>query len=263
MTRKYRATMSATEKAQQLFGVKGNHAQVANTLSQWLQKAVESAVNGDERIFDNVSKNIRIITDRYTGMIMDVTTLPFDGKEAPLFNGQYKMTNHSAQRAQERFGMDREHAYQYFNDLLRTAIWHSTTAKNRHLYEHKSGVRIVVDTDTHDIVTVYKPELASEKAATRLTIDRIAAAVKRELTRMTTQYRREIRKLSEQQAQLGVQVAELTLNKIRCYHPGTQALIQSRIDEARARIAELANEIDGKLTQLQNAEQEVQAVVGE
>lgn len=262
MTRKYQATMSATEKAQQLFGVKGNHAQVANTLAQWMQKAVESAVSGDERIFDNVSKNIRIITDRYTGMIMDVTTLPFNGKEAPLFHGQYKMTDHSAQRAQERFGMERDQAESYFNQLLQTAIWHSVSGK-RHLYEHKSGARIAIDVETFEIITVYKPELASEKAATRLTIDRIASAVKRELTRMTTQYRREIRKLSEQQAQLGVQVAELTLNKIRCYHPGTQALIQSRIDEAKARIAELANEIDGKLTQLQAAETEVKAVVGE
>ena len=258
MTRKYHATMSATEKAQQLFGIKGVHSQVANTLSQFISKAVEKSVEGDVRIYENPTKNIRLITDRYTGMITDVAKLAADGKEAPLFNGQFKMTDHSAERADERFGMGREEAESYFNQLLKTAIWVSATGK-RHLYEHKSGARIAIDVETIEIVTVYKAEISAPK----LTIDRIAAAVKRELIRMTTQYRREIRKLSEQQAQLGVQVAELTLNKIRCYHPGTQALIQSRIDEAKARIAELANEIDGKLTQLQNAEQEVQAVIGE
>jgi len=183
---KLHVTAHAVERARQRLDAKGTSDNVAHTLRSWFTRAVRKGRdNASGIIYDNVSKDVRIITD------------------------ELSMT----------------------------------------------------------IITVYRlstvDEYMAQKIAPKLTIDRIAAAVKRELTRMTTQYRREIRKLSEQQAQLGVQVAELTLNKIRCYHPGTQALIQSRIDEAKTRIAELANEIDGKLTQLQAAESEVKAVVGE
>jgi len=250
--------MSAIEKAQHLFGIKGNQAQVANTLFQWTQKAVEKAVDGDNRIFENITKNVRIVTDRYTGMIMEVSKLANDGKELPLFNGQYKLTNHSALRSQQRFEMEREEAERYFNQLLKTAVWHSAAGK-RHLYEHKNGARIAVDVETHEIITVYKAEIPTVK----LTIDRIASAVKREFKRMTTQYQREIRKMAEQKAQLGVIVAELTLNHVRCDAPHTKELIQSRIAEAKSQIESLANDIDAKLTQLQAAESEVKAVVGE
>ena len=182
-------------------------------------------------------------------------------------------TVHAIQRLKERFGITPDAAVNYVNQIMAQAKYVSAGKADKLVYYYeKRDMMIVVNPDENVIVTVHegsepvyaKPavKLTPTQSAT-ITIDRIASAVKRELTRMTTQYRREIRKLSEQQAQLGVQVAELTLNKIRCYHPGTQALIQSRIDEAKARIVELANEIDGKLTQLQAAEQEVQAVIGE
>lgn len=182
-------------------------------------------------------------------------------------------TVHAIQRLKERFGITPDAAVNYVNQIMAQAKYVSAGKADKLVYYYeKRDMMIVVNPDENVIVTVHEgSEPVASKPAVKLTptqsatitIDRIAAAVKRELTRMTTQYRREIRKLSEQQALLNVQVAEMALNQLRCKAPHTKELIQSRIDEAKARIAELAHEIDGKLTQLQAANDEVKAVVGE
>ena len=173
-------------------------------------------------------------------------------------------TVHAIQRLKERFEVTPEGAVNYVNQIMTQAKYVSAGKAGKLVYYYeKRDMMIVVNPDENVIVTVHEGAEPTAKSNAAITIDRIATAVKREFKRMTTQYQREIRKLTEQKAQLGVLVAELTLNKIRCYHPGTQSLIQSRIDEAKSQIESLANDIDVKLTQLQAAESEVKAVVGE
>lgn len=173
-------------------------------------------------------------------------------------------TVHAIQRLKERFNVTPEGAVNYVNQIMAQSKYVSAGKAGKLVYYYeKRDMMIVVNPDENVIVTVHEGAEPTTKSNAAITIDRIASAVKREFKRMTTQYKREIRKMTEQKAQLGVLVAELTLNHVRCDAPHTKALIQSRIDEAKSQIEALASDIDAKLTQLQAAESEVKAVVGE
>lgn len=186
MKPKLHVSLHAIERARERLDAKGTNDNVAHTLRSWFTRAVRKGRdNASGIIYDNVAKDVRIITDELSLTIKTV----------------YRLST--------------------------------------------------VD------------DYTAQKIAPKLTTTRITTAVKRELKRMTTQYRREIRKMTEQKAELGVLVAELTLNHVRCDAPHTKKLIQSRIDDAKSQITKLAGEIDAKLTQLQEAENEVKAVVGE
>lgn len=186
MQPKIQVSLHAIERARERLDVKGTNNNVTNTLRAWFTRAVRKGRdNASGMIYDNVAKDVRIITDELSLTIKTV----------------YRLST--------------------------------------------------VD------------DYTAQKMAPKLTTKRITSAVKRELKRMSTQYQREIRKMTEQKAELGVLVAELTLNHVRCNAPHTKMLIQSRIDETTAQITKLAEEIDVKLTKLQQAEKEVKAVVGE
>lgn len=168
---------------------------------------------------------------------------------------------HAVQRLKERFGIVESNAKNFVNQLMQSATYVTTSKDGRDTYHHANrNVFIVVDTLSKIVITVYPPV---ETGKQPITIDRIATAIKRELSKMTTQLRREIRKLTEQQAELNVNIAELSLNKIRCKAPHTQALIQTRIDAIITQVDEIAQEVDAKLTQIKVAEREVSEVIGE
>lgn len=128
-------------------------------------------------------------------------------------------------------------------------------------------VRMILDETCQTVLTVYRlsevDEYVAKKMSPKLTVDRIANAVKREYKRMRTDALREIRKLKEEYAAIYVEIAQLKYNKIRCRAPHTQLLIQTRIDDLVAKTSELTKIIDAKLTEIEVADSEVKAVIGE
>lgn len=190
-------------------------------------------------------------------------------KQTKVQTLRWQPTVHAVRRIKERCGVDEIHAANFVNQLMQTAKYVTTQGK-RLVYLHEGrGMMIVVNPDEGAVITVHPAESpkadvkVTQKKKSPITIDRISLAIKRELSRMTTQLRREIGKLTEQQAQLNVSIAELNLNKIRCKAPHTKVLIQTRIDAIITQVNEIAQEIDAKLTQIKNAEREVSEVVGE
>lgn len=178
-----------------------------------------------------------------------------------------EVTKHAIDRSIERLGFQRATADNNIRQLLAVAAFHGIGSSSKgptEIYLHrKTRTTIVISRKENCVVTVYRADEEPTQSKATITIDRISAAIKRELSKMTTQLRREIRKLTEQQAQLNVNIAELNLNKVRCKAPHTQALIQTRIDAIITQVDDLAQEIDAKLTQIKNAEREVSEVVGE
>lgn len=238
-------------------------ANALNELNQCLINAKKVLTTDEAFLYEHEKSKLRIYVSRNFNVITRVEKAvePIKLIMDPTITDDYEMCEHAIERAWERFNIPADKALAHFNNLLKTAIWHSDSGSGR-LYDHnKSRTRIVVDPKCKRILTVYR--LESELSRSKITIDRISAAIKRELSKMTTQLRREIRKLTEQQAQLNVTIAELTLNKIRCKAPHTQALIQTRIDAIITQVDEIAQEVDAKLTQIKNAEREVSEVVGE
>lgn len=185
-------------------------------------------------------------------------------------NLRWNPTVHAVKQLKERCGVEEENAKNFVNQLMENAKYVTTNQSGALVYKHaKRDIMLVVNAEQNVVITIHSATKTEKGAPTdikttaTITIDRIASAVKREFKRMTTQYQREIRKLTEQKAELGVLVAELTLNHVRCDAPHTKQLIQSRIAEAKSQITQLANDIDAKLTQISEAEREVKAVVGE
>lgn len=183
---------------------------------------------------------------------------------------RWNPTVHAIQRLKERFDVKPEGALNYVNQVMAQAKYVSAGKAGKLVYYYeKRDMMIVVNPDENVIVTVHpatEPTAAAESApavAPKLTIDRIADAVKREYKRMRTEVTREINKMKEEYAATGVKIAELKWKQVRCKAPHTKALIQSRIDELVAVTRQITTEIDAKLTQMDAAEAEVKAVVGE
>lgn len=188
-------------------------------------------------------------------------------------NLRWNPTVHAIRRLKERYNIEEADAKTYLNDAMRQAKYITTQPDGKLVYKHASyDMMIVVDATKNTIVTLFSAtqtetgapvDISPKKSSVIITVDRIASALKRELRIFTAQLKREANRLVEQQAELNVRIAELALNKARCKAPHTRDLIQSRIDEVTGHVTALAKEIDAKLTEIQRAESEVKAVVGE
>ena len=188
---------------------------------------------------------------------------------------RWNPTVHAIQRLKERFDVKPEGALNYVNQVMAQAKYVSAGKAGKLVYYYeKRDMMIVVNPDENVIVTVHPatepavtpavvPAAPAPSAAPKLTIDRIADAVKREYKRMRTEVAREINKMKEEHAATGVKIAELRWKYVRCKAPHTKALIQSRIDELVAVTRQITTDIDAKLTQMEAAEAEVRMVVGE
>lgn len=191
---------------------------------------------------------------------------------------RWNPTVHAVKRLKERMGIEPESAKNYVNQLMQAAKYVTTQADGQTVYHHaEKNVMIVVNIAKNSVITLFsdtwtedgtpvkteeKPSALAESTP-KLTVDRIADAVKREYKRMRTEVTREINRMKEEYAATGVKIAELKWKQVRCKAPHTKALIQSRIDELVAVTRQITTEIDAKLTQMDAAEAEVKAVVGE
>jgi len=185
-------------------------------------------------------------------------------------NLRWNPTVHAVKQLKERCGVEEENAKNFVNQLMENAKYVTTNPSGALVYKHaKRDIMLVVNAEQNVVITIHSATKTEKgaptdiKTAAAITVDRIASALKRELRLFTTQLQREVNRLSEQQAELNVRIAELARNKVRCKAPHTRELIQSRIDEVSTHVTELAKEIDAKLTQIQTASEEVKAVVGE
>ena len=184
---------------------------------------------------------------------------------------RWNPTVHAVKRLKERMGIEPESAKNFVNQLMQAAKYVTTQADGNTVYHHANkNVMIVVDVEKSSVITLFSDTWTAdgapakaEDSAPKLTVDRIADAVKREYKRMRTEVTREINKMKEEYAATYVKIAELKWKYIRCKAPHTKELIQSRIDELVAVTQQISTEIDAKLTQIDAAEAEVKAVVGE
>lgn len=189
-------------------------------------------------------------------------------------NLRWNPTVHAVRRIKERCGIDETQAKSFINQIMASAKYVTTQPDGNTVYKHENrDIMIVVDTAKSTVITIHSAtqtptgapsDIAEQpKSAASITVDRIANAVKREFKRMQTEVSREVRKLSEQVAIMHAEAAQLNVNKIRCRNPKTQTLIQARIDEILNKSEEIAKVIDVKLTEIERAKNEVQAVAGE
>ena len=231
-------------------------------LNQLMESAKKSGEIGGNPYYDHVNTGVRIHTQKQYNVITKVEPMEKSFSQSVTF------TEHAIERIVERLAQPLHNAENHIRGLLATATYQGITSSRTpgvstaKTYLHMKTATTIIVGDNDAVLTVYKAD-EQPKSIASITVSRISDAIKRELSKMTTQLQREIRKLTEQQAELNVSVAILALNKARCKAPHTQALIQTRIDAIITQVDEIAQEVDAKLTQIKTAETEVKAIVSE
>lgn len=184
-------------------------------------------------------------------------------------NCRWNPSVHAVRRIKERCNIDETQAKSFINQLMQTAKYVTTQERGQLVYMHEGrDLFIVVDAEKNTVITVYSVDETEDgvpkpKSIAAITTNRLATAIKREFKRMQTEALRDIRKMKEEYAAMYVEIAQLKYNKIRCRAPHTQLIIQTKIDELVAKTSELTKVIDAKLTEIERAKSEVQAVAGE
>lgn len=160
---------------------------------------------------------------------------------------KYRPTVHAIERMREYFGTKEIHAVDYANELMKGAQFVTTQPESgRKVYKSiVQDVMIVVGATDNAIITILpsqemRKEVESPKPVSVQVLqsgaltDVIRATIERELRKARRTFKRSYRQYTLELAKLNVKIAESKLNKVRCKHPGTQAIIQAQIDALEA-----------------------------
>lgn len=191
----------------------------------------------------------------------------------------YKVTKHAAERAVERLGQPTHNAENHLRLLMQSAVFQgvvgnpkSPSGKSRIFDHYPSRTRLIVEYDADLVITVYSMDSIKGGAITTQTAlatqagvlsDAIKATIKRELRKAHATFRRSYRQYNLRLADLNVEIAELFRNKVRCKHPGTQALIQAQIDVLEDEARAVKNAMQTQQDEYRAVETEAKAFLGE
>lgn len=160
-----------------------------------------------------------------------------------ITSGKYNPSVHAVERIRQYFGIMEDGAKSFVNEAMRKAKYVTTQRDGNLVYKYEDkDAMIVVDDKTNVVITILPPNGKGKHNKTdslKLSQDNVfisafQATIKRELTKARRIYIRETRSLAEEIAVLGVDIAQLTLNKARARSPITQGHIQRKIDELHA-----------------------------
>ena len=148
---------------------------------------------------------------------------------------KYTPCQHAIERAIQRFGIQRDYVTNWFNQLMETAI-HVGKANNRDVYDHK-GKRIIINGT--EIVTIIRPKDIPFNAQIVKTIEREMRKAERLHKRLDKEYEVKI-------AELTIEQAQLTLNRLKAKSPKVIAAIQTKLEAIVSELETLNVERKGK-----------------
>lgn len=148
----------------------------------------------------------------------------------------YTISKHTVDRAELRFGISVNNVSKWINEAMSEAKQISTQISKgvrQAIYESVDGIRLVVDTQTRHVVTVYP----------KISADFLKPVMQRELNKAERQATRERRALELQSAMELRNYAEHAINKAKARNPKTQALIDGRMIDTQSKIDALKLEV--------------------
>lgn len=162
---------------------------------------------------------------------------------------KYTPTLHAIERLKMRLGIDAAQASDWFNQAMKKAkyvVSQKHSGKTQLVYEY-AGFYLVIDDSNHAIITI-KPA-ASNVSSSPLT-DKVTALVVRELRKAETQFKRLSRRADIELAEIGLELAQLALNKAKARSPKIQAVIEAKIDEKNAVVSEIKTRVEREADRL-------------
>lgn len=189
---------------------------------------------------------------------------------------KYKPSVHAVERLREYFGVKEIHAVDFVNDLMRDAQYVLTQDSGRLLYKNEEhDVMVVIGPHDKSIITVLpsqekRKEIEQGEQETpkiapsdNVFLTTFRTTIKRELAKARRQFVREYRKLTEDIAVIGIEIAQLNLNKARARSPITQEQIASKISEIHAEQTKLAEQRKQLEAQFSAMKSEVSGLISE
>jgi len=170
---------------------------------------------------------------------------------------EYNPTVHAIERARQRFGIAEGQAKNWLNQLLATAVHVTTQPNGCHVYKHEGRNALIVVDDRRKTVVTIKPPVTENPILTKA-----KAVINRELAKAKRQFTREYRKLTQQHAEINVEVAYLLLNHAKCKQPQTQAIIQARIDAMKADLQRTADALTNVKETYENVRKDAESYIG-
>lgn len=160
----------------------------------------------------------------------------------------YAISSHAIDMAVERLERKRAHAKNELIQLMQTARYQGESGEGRVFDHYASRTRLILADDTDKVITVYpmdsekpakyydKPKVAIEVKPNvyNAIIEKARQVITKEIAKARKQFTTESRKLVLTEAEIGVEIAQLALNKARARNPLTQASIATRINELEA-----------------------------
>lgn len=144
---------------------------------------------------------------------------------------KYTVRRHAVERAVQRFGIKPENVANWFNQIMKTATKVSQR-DDRDIYVHHDK-RIVVSGNV--VITVIDRD--------DITLNKnVVKAVEREIRKAERVHKRLDKELATIIAELSVEQAQLTLNRLKAKSPKVIASIQTKLDEVAAKIESLKKE---------------------
>lgn len=158
--------------------------------------------------------------------------------------GRYNPSVHAVERIREYFGILEDSAKTFINETLRKAKYVTTQQDGNLVYKcDDKDAMIVVNAKSNIVITILPPNgkgkhnsgIVKTEVKTVYSaegnefLSSFQATVKRELSKARRQFTRESRYLTESIAVLGLEIAQLTLNKARARSPVTQKHITKKV----------------------------------
>lgn len=192
---------------------------------------------------------------------------------------KYKPSVHAVERMREYLGIKEIHAVDFANELMVDAQFVLRQDSGRRLFKNdKHDVMIVLDAVKNTLITILpsqekrkeiaepaqiKEETPAVEAGNNPVINAARSTVQRELTKARRLFTRETRALKLEIAEIGVEIAQAVVNKVRCKHPATQAIIQRNIDALQANSDSLTTELESKQAAYTQMRREAAEFIGE
>lgn len=174
---------------------------------------------------------------------------------------KYRPAAHAIERLREYFGVKEIHALDFSNESMIGAQFVTTQTDGRRLYKNDELDVMIVVADDNTIITYLpaqdkrkeikrtgKPLIPAQAPATLVSIGNnpiivaARATIQRELAKARRRFTREYRKLTEEIAVIGLEIAHHSLNKARARSPITQQQIADKVAEIHAEQTRLAEQ---------------------
>ncbi len=111
-------------------------------------------------------------------------------------------------------------------------------------------MRLIIS-HSDEIITVYPfDEVAAAAPSSTPLADKVTAFVAKEIRKAETQFKRLSRRADIELAEIGLELAQLALNKAKARSPKIQAVIEAKIDEKNAVVSEIKTRVEREADRL-------------